>query len=166
MKRALDTLTGALAAIALLLACLSVGLRYLAPQWVFDWSDEVVIMLLIWAMFLSGYRLTVERSHVVVDLLTHGRSAPVRRRFELAGMFGLLLFAAFMTVAGTEMVLQAVALGERTESTARIPTWLYYAALPVGMALTVGGALLVIAGRAGPPADALEVDIDAGHRPE
>lgn len=166
MKRALDILCGGLAATALLLACLSVGLRYLAPQWVFDWSDEVVIMLLIWAMFLSGYRLTVERSHVVVDLLTHGRPDGIKRRFELAGMFGLLLFSAFMAVAGMDMVLQTVALGERTESTARIPTWIYYAALPAGMALTAWGSLLVLVGRAGPPAAAPEDEIDAGHRPE
>ena len=166
MRRALDILTGGFAAAALLLACLAVVFRYFAPQWVFDWSDEVVIMLLIWAMFLSGYRLTVERSHVVVDLMTHGKPEAVKRRFELAGAFGLLCFSAFMAVAGADMVLQTLALGERTESTARIPTWIYYAALPVGMALTAWGALLVLAGRAGPPADTSEAEIDAGHRPE
>jgi C4-dicarboxylate transporter, DctQ subunit len=166
MKRALDALSGSLAAAALMLACLSVGLRYLAPQWIFDWSDEVVIMLLIWAMFLSGYSLTVERSHVVVDLLTHGRPLAVRRRYELAGTFGLMLFAAFMAVAGADMVIQTVALGERTESTARIPTWIYYAALPVGMALTVWGAILVIAGRAGPPGEASVDEIAGGTGPQ
>lgn len=166
MKRALDSLSGGLAACALILACLTVVFRYFAPQWVFDWSDEVVIILLIWAMFLSGYRLTVERSHVVVDLMTHGKADVVKRRFELAGTLGLLCFSAFMAVAGAEMVMQTVALGERTESTARIPTWIYYAALPVGMALTAWGALVVLAGRAGPPAETFETEIEAGHRPE
>lgn len=162
MKRGLDKVIGGLAMMALLLACLTVGLRYLAPQWVFDWSDEVVVMLLVWAMMLSGYHLTLERSHVAVDLLTHGRPAHVRRRFEIAGTLGLLVFAGFMAIAGAWMTIQAYGIGEHTESTARISTWIYYACLPTGMALTTMAAAFVLLNRAGPPADHLESEIEAG----
>ena len=145
MIRLLDFIAGVLGAVALGLACMTVGTRYFAPSLVVDWSDEVVIMLLIWAMFLTGYRLTVQRGHVVVDLLTHGRSTAFRRRMEIASTIGLAVFAIGMTVSGALTVVDAVAIGERTESTARIPTFVYYAALPIGMALIAVGAGLVLA---------------------
>jgi TRAP-type C4-dicarboxylate transport system permease small subunit len=153
VTRLLDLIAGALGAVALLLACTTVVTRYFAPALVFDWSDEVVIMLLIWAMFLTGYRLTVQRGHVVVDLLTHGRSERWRRRLEMAASLGLGVFALGMTVSGVMVAADALAIGERTESTARIPTFLYYAALPVGMALVALGAGLVLANPPPGPAD-------------
>ena len=147
MTRLFDIAVGLLAGAAVLLACLTAVTRYLAAGLVFDWSDEIVITLLIWSMFLSGFRLTMERSHVSVDLLTHGRGPVWRRRLEIVATLGLLLFSGLMAYAGAVVVGDAALLGERTESTARAPTWVYYAALPVGMALIAAGSILVLLGR-------------------
>ena len=55
VRRLLDAIVALAGAAAICLACASVFARYAAPSRSVDWSDEVVVMLLIWAMFLSGY---------------------------------------------------------------------------------------------------------------
>jgi C4-dicarboxylate transporter DctQ subunit len=150
MTRLLEMLIGTLAAIALLLACSSVAARYAAPGLIVDWSDEIIVMLLIWTMFLSGYKVTLERAHIKVDLLTHGRSARWRAALERGSTIALLFYSAGMAAAGAIVVRDAWRLGERTESTARVPTFLYYAALPVGMFLIALAAVLLLAGRGAP----------------
>lgn len=147
MTRALDLLIGTLTAIALALACGSVIARYVDPMLIVDWSDEVVVMLLIWSMMLSGYRTTIDRAHIAVDLLTHGKSGRKVHVFHIVATSALAAFALAMCVAGTIVVTDAWSLGERTESTARIPTWLYYAALPTGMLLIFIGCARIVAGR-------------------
>jgi TRAP-type C4-dicarboxylate transport system permease small subunit len=153
MRRAVDTVIGLLAAAALVLACMSVFLRYVAPSLAVDWSDEIVVMLLIWAMFLTGYRVTLDRAHVSVDLLTHGRSGALKRRLDRAAQLALGTYALAMATSGVLVLCDAWRLGERTESTARVPTVLYYAALPAGMFLIALAVGMLLAGHCTPPAD-------------
>jgi TRAP-type C4-dicarboxylate transport system permease small subunit len=144
MKRGLDMLIGILAALALLLACWSVVARYVSPGLILDWSDEAIVMLLIWAMFLSGYRTTLNRAHIAVDLLTHGRSGRWTRVLHIVAMIVLALFACLMAASGAWVVADAIRLNEHTESTARIATWIYYASLPTGMILIAVAAFIVL----------------------
>ena len=59
-----------------------------------------VITLLIWAMFLTGYRMTLERSHIAVDLLTHGRSLRRRRALGIVATLGLTAFGSLLAGSG------------------------------------------------------------------
>lgn len=159
MRRGLDLLIGVLAASALLLACWSVIARYVSPGLIVDWSDEAVVMLLIWAMFLSGYRTTLDRAHIAVDLLVAGRSGVWVRILHVVATSVLGLFACAMAASGMWVVADAIRLDEHTESTARIATWIYYAALPAGMILIAVAAAVVLwrgePAEPGPPADPL-----------
>ena len=146
-RKGMDALVGLLGAAALALACFAVASRYLAPDLTVDWSDEVVIMLLIWAMFLGGFGITLDRSHIAVDLLSRGRENRWIARLPVFNAALLAIYALGLTISGVLVVIDSMRLGERTESTARLPTFIYYASLPVGMALVCLAALSLFVGR-------------------
>lgn len=147
MTRVLTWLVGLIGGLGLALAGLSVITRYAFPAIAFDWSDEVVVMLLVWAMLLSGFRLTIQKGHVAVDLLTHVLKPRARRLVDVIATLGLALYAGLLAVSGTIVTLDAVWLGERTESTLRTPAFIYFAAMPVAMALIVIAAVIVLVRR-------------------
>ncbi len=138
-ERVIRYLTALLAGGALLTECVAAATRYFAPAFAVDWTDEAVILLLVWAMFLSGYRVTVARGHIAVDLLLHICTPRVRHILIRVSMAFLAAFVLLMLGSGLLVVNDAVRLDEHTESTARLPTWLYYASLPAGMLLVLLG---------------------------
>lgn len=139
IERPIRYASGILAGGALLTECVAAATRYVAPAFTVDWADEVVILLLVWAMFLSGYGVTVERRHIAVDLLHHVCTPRVGRLLTRISMLFLAAFVSLMLGSGLLVVIDAVRLGEHSESTARLPTWLYYASLPAGMLLILLG---------------------------
>lgn len=137
--RALDlveqTLIAVLAAAALGLACLAMVSRYVLPGLVLDWTFELTIFATIWATFIAGARLAGRGEHVRVDTLLGILPAKPRRLLVvLAGVAGLAM-ALFLVWSGWIVVEEAQRWDERTTSTLRLPLWLYYMSLPVGMAL-------------------------------
>ncbi|MCT8991554.1 TRAP transporter small permease [Chelativorans sp. SCAU2101] len=121
--------------VALLLACLAMIGRYIVPGLLLDWTFEVTIFATIWATFIAGARVAGMGEHVRVDtLLVH---LPGRVRCWLA-IFACLLgiaTAAFLFWSGWTVVEEAFRWDERTTSSLRLPLWIYYLSLPLGMAL-------------------------------
>ncbi|MGD8564034.1 MAG: TRAP transporter small permease [Desulfarculaceae bacterium] len=112
----------------------AVFMRYVmeaAPEWV----EELVIYLVIWAVYIVCSTLAEERGHVgatfVVDLLPAG----IRRWIEVAIAILGLIFAAFIAYYGFLIVDLALISGEVSESTLRFPMWVAYLTVPVGMTL-------------------------------
>lgn len=142
LLRAVDWIAGLCGAGALLIALLSVAARYLRFDAIFDWTDELTIMLLIWGMMLTTLRTTVEGKHISVDLLTHGRTGRLVSIIKAFSLLALLAFSLVLAVSGGLVTYDAVLLGERTESSLRLPTAIYFAALPVGMGLVALGVII------------------------
>lgn len=139
IERPIRYASGILAGAALLTECVAAATRYVAPAFTVDWADEVVILLLVWAMFLSGHGVTVGRRHIAVDLLHQVCTPRMARLLARISVLFLAAFVALMFASGVLVVIDAVRLGEQSESTARLPTWLYYASLPAGMLLILLG---------------------------
>lgn len=117
--------------------------RSVAPALAIDWSEEVTIYLIVWAMLLSGGSLTADRAHVSAEILVHVLSAHGRRRLQLAIDILMLAFCSLMLWLGVEGVLFAHMLDERSASTLQAPqAWVLYLALPVGMLLIAGRVAL------------------------
>ena len=117
--------------------------RSVAPALAIDWSEEVTIYLIVWAMLLSGGSLTADRAHVSAEMLVHALSAQARRRLQLAIDILMLAFCSLMLWLGVEGVLFAHLLDERSASTLQAPqAWVLYLALPVGMLLIAGRVAL------------------------
>ncbi|WP_425072986.1 TRAP transporter small permease [Sagittula sp. S175] len=146
--------TGATGLLALAAALLTVSesvLRYVAPMRLPDWGAEVTVYLVGWAVMLSASRLIRERMHVSVEMLAERlpeRTQTALRLFTC--LFGLVI-AGCIAWAGWLMVDFAIMLGERSDSSIRFPMWAYYAAIPVGFALSAATylwqAVLIATGR-------------------
>jgi C4-dicarboxylate transporter DctQ subunit len=128
-------LTGLLALGAGLLTVSEAVIRYLSPASLPDWSAEVTVYLIGWAVMLSASRLIRDRMHVSVDMVIEHLSPRALRGAEIfTCVFGILVSAGIV-YAGLKMVDFALMFGERSDSSIRFPMWGYYAAIPVGFGL-------------------------------
>lgn len=126
---------GGLTGIALMLACYAALSRYLFPQFAEGWVDELVIYLMVWAMWLSGGMLVSEHAHVRADLLQRLIAPAWAERLSIAIAALGFAFCAIMTYGGIMVVLLSIQLGEYGDSTIALPVWLYYVGFPIGMGL-------------------------------
>lgn len=137
--RAIDRLTQAAIAlafgIALLLACQEIAARYVVPESTLDWSFEVIVFLIIWAMFLAMSQLAARGSHIRVDLVMRLLPQGAQRAFSAFSMVLGIVIAIVLFVSGILVVSQSMEWDERTTSSLALPLWLYYLSLPVGAAL-------------------------------
>lgn len=138
-------LTGLLALMAALLTVSEAVIRYLSPASLPDWSAEVTIYLIGWAVMLSASKLVRDKMHVSVDMLVERLSPSAQRLTEVfTCVFGILVSAGIV-YAGVKMVEFAILFGERSDSSIRFPMWGYYAAIPVGFGLCVAQYLIELA---------------------
>lgn len=135
VERLTRTLIALCSGVALLLACEGILARYIDNALTFDWTGEVVVFLVIWAVFLSASDLAGRGAHIRVDLVTRLLPRPARRGFGvLAALLGIAV-GVTLVWSGVLVVQGAIAWDERTTSSLQIPLWIYYLSLPVGAAL-------------------------------
>lgn len=137
-------LAGVISAMALLLLCFEVVTRYFFPSYLPDWSAEIVIYLVVWALFLAAGELVLEGKHIHADLIVD--RLPPKAKWSLAILASIagLGFSVLFLWYGYEVVAFAHMIGEEGESSLRFPKYLYYLALPVGMAMQCLGYLVRI----------------------
>lgn len=135
LTRASKWLAGAVGACALLLLCAVVITRYFFPHAFPDWGTEVIIYLTIWALFLSIGELALNAGHVNADFVVAQLSTRKQRVLGVLATLMGLTFSVLFFYQGYAVVEFAHMLGEEGDSTLRFPKWIYYLALPTGMAL-------------------------------
>ncbi|MGH8714687.1 MAG: TRAP transporter small permease [Casimicrobiaceae bacterium] len=95
------------------------------------WTNEVSQLFLVWLMFVGANLGTYYREHVGVTILpdrTHGRT---RIALVYAAQVALIIFSAYILVAGTKLVLMQRVMGGTTFSLPiDIPTYLISLILP------------------------------------
>lgn len=135
----LDRLIGWAAAVALAI-CLalltfSVFARYIAPSLQPLWVFEVTVFLLVWAILLGVARVEKRAGHIRVDFLIIHFSPRARLATEiLALIFGITVAVTFIW-SGWIVVQDARIWEERTDSSLRLPFWIYYASLSTSFAV-------------------------------
>lgn len=134
-SRILNTIVGVLIVCALALVCTEVVLRYYFPRYLKDWGLEFTIYFTVWAVFLCGGALVRESRHIRADILLQMMPPSVQRLLEIVAILAGLAFTGVLTGYGARMVWIAYTLGEKSESSAKFPLYLYYLALPVGTGL-------------------------------
>lgn len=135
-------LAGMIGLSALLLLCFEVVARYFAPQILPDWGSEVVIYLTIWALFLVVGELALTGGHVHADFVVDRLSDQAKWSLGLLASLAGLVFSMLFLWYGYEVVAFAHMIGEEGDSTLRFPKWIYYLALPTGMALQCLGYMV------------------------
>jgi len=120
---------------ALVLSTMGILSRYVLSSFTLDWTGEVVIFLVIWAVLLSLPRVERRNAHVRVDFLLNKMGGTGQRMAILVSSALGLALSGFLIWSGWEVVIEALRWDERTPSTLRVPLWIYYAALSTAFAL-------------------------------
>ncbi len=141
ITRIANILAGIIGLAALLLLCFEVLTRYFAPHFLPDWGAEVVIYLTVWALFLVAGDLALNNGHVRADFVVERLNDRSKWWLGLLAACAGLAFSGLFLWYGYEVVDFAHMIGEEGDSTLRFPKWIYYLALPVGMALQCLGYL-------------------------
>lgn len=128
-------LVGSLALAALALCSYNVFVRYFMPTLVLEWSDEVQVYLVIWAIFLALGLVTAADRHVKADLFVGMFNARTQRGLLLFSEMLGLAFSIFLVAYGTAIAWQTYDYGDVSITSLRFPLWIYAAALPVGALL-------------------------------
>ena len=136
---AIDRVIGWIAAAILLVTfCLltfSVFARYVAVGWQIDWILEVVVFAIAWAVLLGVARIEKRAGHIRVDFVVARLDDRWQRTAEILSLLFALAVGLFFVWSGKLVVEDAIRWGERTDSTLRIPLWVYYSALSTSFAI-------------------------------
>ena len=122
-----------LVAIVLINAANVVG-RYVFSS-PFSWGEEVMLFLMIGAIFLSAPAVTWDGANIRMDILARALPLRIRRVLEAFADLVSLAVAALLVYAAVPIIVQLVAFGERSEA-ASIPMALPQGAIPLGFALS------------------------------
>lgn len=134
----LSTACAAIAAVMLLAAALVItwSIAYRAMGASTYWEIEFAVYMMVGSLFLASPYCLATQGHVGVDLLSHylPRSM-IRPLAVIVGLVGLAV-CLYLTYAGAELTLHALARGERTESAWAPLKWPLFLTMPVGLGLT------------------------------
>lgn len=137
-------------ATALVLACYMVVARYVAPGLRVDWALDVIVMVIVWGVMIAGGRTARHQAHIRVDLFVSSAPDWLRRIMTGLALIVIVATAGLLCWSGILVVEQAIHWDERSNSTWRIPLWIYYLSLPIGMASIVGQSIRgAVLGQAG-----------------
>ena len=137
LDRAEGIVVGGLALAALAMCSYNVLVRWLQPSLTLEFSDEVQVYLMIWAVFLGLGLVTAADRHVRADLFLAMFPAPLRRLALLLGEVLGLAFSLLMLWFGVMVAYDSWSFGDVSTTTLRFPMWIFFAALPAG-ALVMG----------------------------
>ena len=139
-----DFISGTTGIIAMMIICYDVVGRYFMPTILVDWTLEVVIYLVVWALFLCVINLPLKRSHISTDIVTSHLSNKTRYKLELLSSFAGLVFCLIFLFYGAYVVEFAYGFGEIGNTSLQFPKWIYYLFLPISMFLQCIGYTLRI----------------------
>lgn len=132
--------TAGLFSAAILINFANIVGRYLFSAPIY-WAEEVTILLVIWAVFLIGFELTLRGEQLKMGLLT--AVMPARCDYIVQAVLSLLgaLIAAFM-VYESVIVVTMVTRFAQTTVVAEIPKWMLFSSITTGFLLITLACLL------------------------
>jgi C4-dicarboxylate transporter DctQ subunit len=127
-------IVGVLAFSATMIAFWAVIARYLLhnPP---DWAEEVVVYLIIWAVFITASILAEEKGHVAATLVVERFSMKTRRYLAVFNGLVALAFCVAVSILGYKIVSAAYLNDERSLTALRFPVWIPYLSVAAGCTL-------------------------------
>lgn len=125
---------GILALFSVFAAFYQVFMRYLfnlSPEW----TEETVVYVIIWSVFIVASTLTKERGHVGATFIVEKLSTPARRIVEIINSLLAMTFCFLICWWGYQIVHVAYVTDERSLTSLRYPLWIWYLSVPVGTTL-------------------------------
>jgi C4-dicarboxylate transporter DctQ subunit len=137
LDRLIGWVTAALLAVAYALSLFGLIERYAISGSGTDWIYEVVVFGLVWAILLSISRIEHRRAHIRMDIVWRRFSYSSKARAELFILLLGLAFSVFLVLSGWKVVQDAMMWNERTDSSLRLPFWIYYISLSTSFSVHV-----------------------------
>jgi len=128
---------GLLLIVALGISLFDMFARIIAPKWVTGFSEELVVYVVVWALFIAISKLTYENAHVRADLIVQMLPQRGRRISEIICCLIGLVFGAVMIQFSYLAAFEAWEYGDLSTSSLRMPLWIFYMCLPIGFLLVV-----------------------------
>ena len=128
-----DRLAGVLLSVATILAATQVMLRY-TVGFTFHWAEELVVVLVIWAVFVGSSAAVRRQLHIRVELLADILPPPARAVLRLITSAICLFFVTLVGVFAWQYTAFLDGSGEINPALEVPESWLY-AGLPFGLAL-------------------------------
>jgi C4-dicarboxylate transporter DctQ subunit len=127
-------IVGVLAFSATMIAFWAVISRYLLhnPP---DWAEEVVVYLIIWAVFITASILAEEKGHVAATLVVERFSMKTRRYLAVFNGLVALAFCVAVSILGYKIASAAYLNDERSLTALRFPVWIPYLSVAAGCTL-------------------------------
>ncbi|WP_134701146.1 TRAP transporter small permease [Ammoniphilus sp. YIM 78166] len=108
-----------------------------------SWAEELARYLMIWATFIAA-SLGVKRSmHISIDVATVYLPEKAKRVVTLLSHFIALCFCILLIAIGMPFVMKLIATNQLSPAM-RVPMYLVYSAVPVGVLLMAFRYVLVI----------------------
>jgi TRAP-type C4-dicarboxylate transport system permease small subunit len=134
VSRALGMLATFLLALAMLVVCQMIFVRYILRE-ATVWQTDFVVYSATAAIFVGAPYVLLKKGHVGVDVIEHLVSDNARLWLRLAGCWLGLIFCAIMLVAGWINFHEAW-VNEWTAPTVWAPPlWIPYSAVPIGFVM-------------------------------
>lgn len=135
LDRLIGWIAAASLAISFALLSFSVFARYAAPSLQPQWVFEVTVLLLVWAILLGVARIEKRAGHIRVDFLLSTLGPRLTRLAEILALLAGMAVAILFIWSGLIVVRDAMVWDERTESSLRLPFWIFYASLSASFAV-------------------------------
>jgi TRAP-type C4-dicarboxylate transport system permease small subunit len=126
-------LVGIIFLVAVAINIINVVGRYLFASPIF-WAEEVLVFMVVWAVFLSAAAITFNGAHLTMDLFYAKLKSPWRQVVNAliaASMLACTLFAAAQSYKVVTLYIQ----NGTVSTAAEIPLYIPHAALLVGFSL-------------------------------
>lgn len=115
------------------LVTLSVFSRYVLNR-PFSFTEEIVLMCMVWVCFLGACIAAKDREHIVIDIVLAIVPKPVSRAMEVFSLVATIILLAIL-------VWQGMILVDRTQfmqtTALQLPVGIMYIAIPVSSALMI-----------------------------
>jgi len=141
-RRVIDSATRVLRVISamMLVAIVVINAANVVARYVlnspFSWGEEVMLFLMIVAIFLSSPAVTWDGANIRMDILARALPVAVRRVLEALADLVSLGVAALLVYASVPIIQQLLEFDQRSQA-AEIPMALPQGVIPLGFALSV-----------------------------
>lgn len=153
LSRACGVFAGLLILASVFVVCHMVAMRYFLGRPTI-WQTEFVIYAVIASTLVGAPYVLLTRGHVNMDILPLYAGPALRFALALAAGLLSLAFCLVLVWYGTAYWLEVWREGWHSDTIWRVPLWIPYAALPVGMGVLslqyVADLAALLTGRAAP----------------
>lgn len=107
----------------------------------FAWTEEVQMMLIVWAVFMGGSAAFREKAHIVIEVLVDALPVKVQKIVRMLVDAVTVVVLAYIGYQGLEYIGKQISVG-RVTSILKIPGQFIYAIVPIGSVFMIANFLI------------------------